>query len=127
MVPRIQKICRNATFLLKYAFYIVNSANFKKFQEIREINTGHLYQRLDQSTKGFLMFGYGYLLTPAEFNNLRHNALFPYIWRFAKICKNYQMHRNYLNLLYYICFPCRNLKKEYESKEASDGIKKIVE
>ena len=27
-----------------------------QFQKIREINAGHLYQGLDQSTKGFLMF-----------------------------------------------------------------------
>ena len=27
-----------------------------QFQKIREMNEGHLYQGLDQSTKGFLMF-----------------------------------------------------------------------
>ena len=47
-----QKICQDTTFLLKHPFHIVNSANFKK----RDINAGHLYQGLDQSTEGFFMF-----------------------------------------------------------------------
>ena len=66
-------------FCWKYTFYIISWPIFKKivksrqwlgysaeirvlycklgqFQKIREINAGHLYQGLDQSTKGFFMF-----------------------------------------------------------------------